>query len=147
MQLLCWCESQQYQRAPTSRLPLRGGEDLAEARDEVHRQRLVKEPAKCLPLHEQLFTSLRGALLPRMAEALLLFQQPALAGREKIKFEGKRNGFGAVPYFICASLLPVLNNPFVQKAGTFPLVRRELRHFNLQLALGIWFCFCTQKNE
>lgn len=42
-------------------------------------------------LDEQLFTSLRGAVLTRMAEAL----QPALTGREKIKFEGKRHGFGS----------------------------------------------------
>ena len=86
-------------------------------------------------------------MLPRMAEALILFQQPALNRKGKIKFEGKRNVFGAVPYFKRASLLPVLNNPFVHKAGTFLLARRELRHFNLQLELGVWFCCCTQKNK
>lgn len=86
-------------------------------------------------------------MLPRMTEALLLFQQPALTGREKIKFEGQRNVFGAVSYFKCASLLPVLNNPFDHKAGTFPSARRELRHFNVQLVLGVLFCCCTQKNE
>lgn len=97
-----------------------------------------------MPLHEQLFWG--AAVLHRMTEALL-FQQPALTGREKIKFEGKINVFGAVPYFKRASLLPVLSNPFVHKAGTFPLARGELRHFNLQLVLGMWFCCCTQKNE
>jgi len=81
-----------------------------------------------------------------MAEALLLFQQSALTGRENIKFEGKRDGFEAVPFFKRVSLLPVLNNPFVHKAGAISLATRELRHFNLQLALGAWFSCCMQKN-
>lgn len=78
-----------------------------------------------------------------MAEALLLFPKPALTVRGKIKFEGKRNIFGVVPYFKCSIPLPVLNNAFVHKARTFPLPRRELRHFNLQLVLGMWLCCCT----
>lgn len=100
-----------------------------------------------MALRGQLFTSLRGVVPLSMAEELLLFQQPALTVRGKTKLEGKRHIFGVVPYIKCAILLPVLNNAFVLKARTFPLPRRELRCFNLQLALGIWFCCCTQKNE
>lgn len=70
-----------------------------------------------------------------------------LWGKKKIKFEGKRHIFWVVTYFKCSILLPVLNNAFVHKARTFSLPRRELRHFNLQIVLGIWFCLCTQKHE
>lgn len=70
-----------------------------------------------------------------MTEALLLFEQPALPGRKKIKFKGKSNVFGAASYFKHADLLLALNNPFAHMTGTF-LLSRELRHFNVQLALG-----------
>lgn len=131
-----------------------GGVGLAQVRDEMHQQRLVNESAKGPPL---LCLCMSSSSCPSeeeyeycliMAEeALLLFPKPALTVRGKIKFEGKRHIFGVVPYFKCSILLPVLNNAFVYKARTFPLPRRELRHFNLQLVLGMWFCCCTQKNE
>lgn len=47
--------------------------------------------------------------------------------------------------FKCVDLFSVLI-PLLINAGTF-LLSRELRHFNLQLALGVWFCCCMQKKE
>lgn len=126
---------------------------LAELRDEMHQQRLVKESTKSPPLLCLCMSSSSHPSAEKyeyclsMAEALLLFSKPALTVRGKIKFKWKRRIFGVVPYFKCSIPLPVLNNVIVHKARTFPLPRRALRHFNLQLVLGIWFCCCTRKNE
>lgn len=129
------------------------GVGLAYLSNEMHQQRLVKESAKGPPLlclcmsSSSHLSEEKYEYCLSLTEALLLFPRPALTVRGKIKFEGKRHIFGVVPYFKCSILFPVLNNAFVHKARTFPLPRRELRHFNLQLVLGMWFCCCTQKNE
>ena len=75
-------------------------------------------------------------MLPRMAEALLLFQQPALNRKGKIKFEGKRNVFGAVPYFKRASLLPVLKQSLCSQGWDISLGQAGAE--TLQFAASAW---------